>query len=473
MILFDVGKNLDAYQEMMDVPYDRFQEPGIIAKSGLQAYLNGLPSKPYVGRVGSIKWLEADPADASFCKKWGDYLPKDPLAHPRSILWHLFVPEAAKQVSRGRSNNGNRPRAGCAGALEAEFDTGQLFAHVFKAALERGMGVRVDTYGPTKASPDRNSQSRLVFLRPAEGEEGARPWTQQSEFDFYTFRLRIVLSAPLKSWNGIWPSLVFFTGGSVLNWSLYRWLRRREEKNAERRLQERGYELGSRQRREDVAFIRHELAQPLTGISGCLESLLMRMDNDDLPREVLERDLRAAFRFTQRAGAFLGEMRERIAGQVECQRRSVAVSEIFREVSALAEADSRFYGIALLVSERTELRVVASPAALEMVLLNLLRNSAEAIRDGNSGGSISLYAMAEENSVKIRVEDDGPGINQPEELFVPFKTTKAYGTGLGLVHCKSLVESLGGSIRGGNRMEGGAWVEITLPLRSEDFGEIA
>jgi C4-dicarboxylate-specific signal transduction histidine kinase len=103
-----------------------------------------------------------------------------------------------------------------------------------------------------------------------------------------------------------------------------------------------------------------------------------------------------------------------------------------------------------------------------MVLLNLLRNSAEAIHDEGRGGGISLWASADEDSVKIRVEDDGPGVAQPEELFVPFKTTKAYGTGLGLVHCKSLVESFGGSIKGGNRMEGGAWFDILLPPWGEE-----
>jgi signal transduction histidine kinase len=471
IIFIDAGKNLDAYQEMMDVPYDRFQEPGIIAKAGLQAYLNALPNKPYAGRVGSMRWLQVDPADTAFCRKWGDYLPNGSGEIPRFMIWHLLVPEAARADLPLRGKQVNRAQAKCAGALEAEFDMEQLFSHVFKAATDRGMGVRIDAYGPTRANPDRNSQRRLIFLKAAEGAEGDGAWAQQSEFDFYTFRLRISLSAPLRSWNGAWPGLAFFTFVSVLSWSLYRWLRRRDERRTAQRLQERSQELGSRQRREDVVYIRHELAQPLTGISGCLESLLMRLDKDDLPKEVLERDLRGAFRFTQWAMAFLGEMRERISGQVEWPRRNVAMAEVFREVAGLVKSDPRFHGIDLSISDGADLRVAASLAGLEMVLLNLLRNSAEAIHDEGRGGSISLWARAEGDGVKIRVEDDGPGIAQPEELFVPFKTTKSYGTGLGLVHCKSLVESFGGGIKGGNRMGGGAWFEIVLPRWGEESEE--
>lgn len=478
---------LDAYQEMQDVPYDRFQLPGIIAKGGLQVYLDGLPAKPYIGRIGSMKWLPAErSADDSFCRKWGGIEGRN----PQVMVWHLRVPGtvlppqlvlAGKPPLNPRAVPAARgPQAHCAGALEVKFDTEKLFAHVFKAATDAGMGVRVEAYGPTRANPDRNSEGGQVFLRNPQGGEGTGPWTQESSVDFYTFRLHIALSAPVRYWNAEWPGLVFFTVGGTLSWIVYRRAMRRDERirrmneeTKERSLQDYNRELSLRQRREDVAFIRHTLAQPLTGISGCLEGLLIRLDDDNLPREVLERDLRDAFRFSEHARASLGEIREQLADQVERQRRNVAVAEVFQGVADLAGADSRFHGIGLSVKGAADLRVMASPAALEMVLLNLLRNSAEAIRDEGKGGGISLEAGAEAGMVKIRVEDDGPGLGWPGELFVPFRTSKDYGTGLGLVHCKSLVESFGGSIKGGNRMEGGAWFEIALPALPEDAGKAA
>ena len=89
------------------------------------------------------------------------------------------------------------------------------------------------------------------------------------------------------------------------------------------------------------------------------------------------------------------------------------------------------------------------PDLLKQALLNLIRNSVEAIPDGATG-SVRVHAGAGPGgSVVISVEDDGPGL--PEKvrarLFAPFVSTKAAGTGLGLSISKKLVETLGGSLR--------------------------
>jgi len=86
---------------------------------------------------------------------------------------------------------------------------------------------------------------------------------------------------------------------------------------------------------------------------------------------------------------------------------------------------------------------------LKQTLLNLIRNSVEAIPAG-AAGNIKLWAKAGRGgAVSIAVEDDGPGI--PEEvrsrLFSPFTTSKASGTGLGLSISKKLVEAMGGRLR--------------------------
>jgi len=456
--IFDDAENhMIAYQAMMDGPYDRFQKPRMITKDDPQGYLNSLPNEPYPGLLHKLQWKpwdDADPAVGVFCEKWSD------IGGPgRSILtWHLPVPGIAKLA-------GNRPQPGCVGSLEAEFDLRKLFARLFKAATEKGFGVRIDAKGAHKSDPDKiNHETPRIFATDGHAEASG-PWTKETNIAFHTFSLHIVLSAPRRGWNAEWPGWTFFTLGSVSSWALYRMSRRRDERN----LQDRGHQLGLRQRGEDVAFIAHELAQPLTGISGCLEGLLVRSNRGDLPAEILARDLSAAFQLAQRAGDFLEEIRGQVAGQSEGQRRAVAVSEVFRSVAALAGVDSRFHDIALLVKEGgSELRVMAGKAALEMVLLNLLRNSAEAIHDEGRGGTVSLEARVEGDWVKLRVTDDGPGIGQPDALFQPFRSSKDYGTGLGLVHCKRQVERLGGSIEGGNRPEGGAWFEIALPVCGEE-----
>lgn len=89
------------------------------------------------------------------------------------------------------------------------------------------------------------------------------------------------------------------------------------------------------------------------------------------------------------------------------------------------------------------------PDLLKQALLNLIRNSVEAIPEGIEG-SVRVYAAAgAAGAVTITVEDDGPGAPETvrARLFAPFVTSKASGTGLGLPISKKLVEALGGELR--------------------------
>jgi signal transduction histidine kinase len=67
--------------------------------------------------------------------------------------------------------------------------------------------------------------------------------------------------------------------------------------------------------------------------------------------------------------------------------------------------------------------------------------------------------------VRLRIEDGGPGIDNPENLFVPFFTTKPGGSGIGLVLCRQIIENHGGSLTLSNlEGDGGARAEVQLPL---------
>ena len=100
------------------------------------------------------------------------------------------------------------------------------------------------------------------------------------------------------------------------------------------------------------------------------------------------------------------------------------------------------------------------------MVLNLLRNSAEAIRSEGQGSLITLEAVEKGDDVILRVTDDGPGVSHPEELFQPFKSNKPNGSGLGLVYCeRQVVQRFIGRIQDRNRPqpEHGACFTITLP----------
>lgn len=106
-------------------------------------------------------------------------------------------------------------------------------------------------------------------------------------------------------------------------------------------------------------------------------------------------------------------------------------------------------------------------AILDQALLNLLRNSAEAVRD-REGAAVSVQISTVPQGISISVSDNGPGFSPEalERLFQPFFTTKAFGTGLGLSTTRNLVRSLGGSLSISNSPSGGARAEILLPSQT-------
>lgn len=101
------------------------------------------------------------------------------------------------------------------------------------------------------------------------------------------------------------------------------------------------------------------------------------------------------------------------------------------------------------------------PLLLEQVLINLVKNAVEATE---SGLPISLAFMTQDGQQKITVVDQGTGIQNPDNLFVPFYTTKTSGQGIGLVFCRNIIEQHGGTLSLFNNINNqGATAEICLP----------
>jgi C4-dicarboxylate-specific signal transduction histidine kinase len=116
--------------------------------------------------------------------------------------------------------------------------------------------------------------------------------------------------------------------------------------------------------------------------------------------------------------------------------------------------------------------VVADPDRLVQVIVNLVQNASDAVRE-RADGQVRISARKESGGqVAIRVEDDGPGIPAAikARLFEPFATTKPQGegTGLGLYTSYMLVQAMHGTLSLENRREGGACATLRLPLARED-----
>ncbi len=108
------------------------------------------------------------------------------------------------------------------------------------------------------------------------------------------------------------------------------------------------------------------------------------------------------------------------------------------------------------------LNVHADPDQAEQALINITRNAADAIFQ--EGGCVEIGWRKVRECVEIFVRDDGPGVSNPANLFVPFFTTKPNGTGIGLVLSRQIAEAHGGSLSLTNREPRGCEAQFRIPL---------
>ena len=118
-----------------------------------------------------------------------------------------------------------------------------------------------------------------------------------------------------------------------------------------------------------------------------------------------------------------------------------------------------------------ELQVLAEAGRLEQVLVNLLRNSLDAMHD-QPMPQVAVRVSADGTWVRLSVRDHGPGLSAEaqQHLFEPFYTTKPVGEGLGLglVISLTIAESYGGGLSAHNMADGGAEFVLTLPLATAE-----
>jgi signal transduction histidine kinase len=109
----------------------------------------------------------------------------------------------------------------------------------------------------------------------------------------------------------------------------------------------------------------------------------------------------------------------------------------------------------------------ADPDQLEQLLINLIRNAADASLDPSlkQPGSVEVGWRATARSVEIFIRDEGPGLLNSDNLFVPFFTTKHGGSGIGLILSRQIAEAHGGVLQLANRRDRtGCEAMIELPL---------
>jgi len=117
-----------------------------------------------------------------------------------------------------------------------------------------------------------------------------------------------------------------------------------------------------------------------------------------------------------------------------------------------------------MVEPGPELTIDADSDQLEQLLINLVRNAVDAANA--TGGSVSMGWSLHGAWVELRIADEGPGLPDSANLFVPFFTTKPSGSGIGLVLSRQIAEAHGGSLTLENRTDTtGCLARLRLPLQ--------
>lgn len=197
-----------------------------------------------------------------------------------------------------------------------------------------------------------------------------------------------------------------------------------------------------------IRVLGHELNNSLAPIKSVADSLGTLLSRENLPHDWLEDTQRGLEVIGARAEA-LGRFTSAYARLARLPPPRLAPVEVSSWVRRVAGLETR---IAVKVFSGGEFTLSADPDQLDQLLINLLRNAVDASLE-NAGG-VQVGWKKDGSFVEVSVEDEGPGLSNTANLFVPFFTTKPGGSGIGLVLCRQIVEAHGGSLVLENRPGG-------------------
>jgi two-component system, NtrC family, nitrogen regulation sensor histidine kinase NtrY len=214
-----------------------------------------------------------------------------------------------------------------------------------------------------------------------------------------------------------------------------------------------------------VRVLGHELNNSLAPIKSIAGSLSTLLESARRPAD-WETDMRSGLEIIGTRAESLARFMQayaRLARLPQPTLTPVLFRPLVQRVVALE------HRLPILVQESPDLTLACDAAQIEQVIINLTKNAVEAALEQRAAGRIDagarLHWRKANGTAEVIIEDDGPGIAQATNLFVPFFTTKPEGSGIGLVLCRQIAENHGGTLTLANReLASGCAATLRLPL---------
>lgn len=208
-----------------------------------------------------------------------------------------------------------------------------------------------------------------------------------------------------------------------------------------------------------VRVLGHEINNSLTPVKSLSSSLLSLMARDPLPGDWRD-DVRSGLNVISNRCEALNRFTGAYARLARLPAPKMQPVQIADWVDRVVHLEQR---MAVRVDRGTDVTIRADPDQLDQLLINILRNAVDASLERNGG--VALAWRLDHHSVEIFIDDEGHGLANAANLFVPFFTTKPGGSGIGLFLSRQIAEAHSGTVILKNRAAGmGCRAVISLPI---------
>jgi two-component system sensor kinase FixL len=218
----------------------------------------------------------------------------------------------------------------------------------------------------------------------------------------------------------------------------------------------------------------HELNQPLTAIGNYIRGSIHRLNSDHYQIADIIQAMRLAAEQSERAGEIIHRIKNFIRkGQLYFE--TVDINELVGSIVMLLKAELADLQIETVYELEPDLpKLTADKLQIEQVMINVIRNSLEAMRDAQTiSPKITIRTvLLHKQAIRVDIIDNGPGFSSNfNQAMEPYFSTKPYGMGLGLSICRTIIEAHGGQLLIKSPAVGGAWVQFTLSLQVNNVTE--